>query len=1262
MAKLQSGTRIYGTGTVDTKLIVSGNEISISTETGALVVAGGVGIGGDLYVGGGIVADRLIIQYTTITTQVIVTDDIIATANTTNATGTDTGALIVGGGVGIGRDLWVGGTIYSGGSIVVTTSSIKDNAVVDIVAGTDTAVVSLDGTVTVWNTSTLQSVTERGNSTDQIVFFTAPGNSTGINSGTIVISGGVGIGQDLYVGGRVYSQGSEAVTTATIKDNAVVNIIAGTDTSIVSIDGVATIWNSSTLQSVTDRGNSTDRNITITNTSSAFVGTSTAALSVAGGVIIGENLLVEEYVLTPAISVSEIHGLIGNQGIVKLIPSDYANTLTGNSLEFIADTVTNTFSIQSPGTQTNVYLGDVNMGLVLSKQTEQVGISIYQPGVTTSTWYFNSDGRTQFPGYIFPANDGQVGQGLATDGLGNLSFVDNPGYTGSYGPTGYSGSRGLDGNFGGATFGYYFNNDLDTGADPSPGKVKINNFNWSLANTIAVSNLDIYGTSLRDFLLTVTESTNSSNKGYLKVTRQFEPGNWTLFKLGNAVEDHTYWVDIPIVYVNGNTTPYSNDDPLFITFSRTGDLGFVGSFGYTGSQGYSGSQGYTGSEGYVGSQGYTGSEGYTGSQGIIGYVGSPGQGGGLGAPGYTGSYGVFGGDSLHYVVGGFSAVDAASTGTVTFDGVSAPGSSYIFINSNDADGASTTGWLTNLEASTNFVKGSIRISRIDDSRVYVDYRIYSSTNQSGYFAVDVAFVAAAGSLQPNDNVVVSFARAGDVGYSGSVGSGYTGSEGYVGSQGDLGYTGSIGIGFTGSQSYTGSQGDLGYTGSIGIGFTGSQSYTGSQGDLGYTGSIGIGFTGSQSFVPGFVGSQGPKGDAGTSVTIVGSAANYASLPAGYTGNIGDGYITTDNGHLNVWDGDSWTDVGQIIGFTGSLGYVGSAGAGYTGSASTAAGYAGSQGVGYVGSEGYVGSIGYTGSQGYSGSRGYTGSEGTVGFTGSQGQKGDPGEFAAIGYTGSTGAGYAGSFGYTGSRGTGLTRWLVKTANFTMSNNDRVIANTLGGTFVITLPASPTLGDYLQISDGGDFSVNQLIVEPNGSTVEGLINTQIGLDIANTTYEFLYDGTTWQISATTGRAGYVGSTGADGAFAGMGYTGSYGIGYTGSFGYTGSGARGEKGYVGSSGPGFTGSRGPAGFTGYQGSTGEQGIQGIPGDLGYTGSAGPSGLDGAAADKGFTGSQGLLGYYGSIGPQGIQGYMGYTGSSYTSASIYIISAVMSAVLGM
>jgi hypothetical protein len=81
--------------------------------------------------------------------------------------------------------------------------------------------------------------------------------------------------------------------------------------------------------------------------------------------------------------------------------------------------------------------------------------------------------------------------------------------------------------------------------------------------------------------------------------------------------------------------------------------------------------------------------------------------------------------------------------------------------------------------------------------------------------------------------------------------------GFTGSRGDLGYTGSQGIGYTGSQGvtgtagsngYTGSQGDIGvtgYTGSQGIGFTGSKGDAGTSGSIGYTGSQGIiGYTGS----------------------------------------------------------------------------------------------------------------------------------------------------------------------------------------------------------------------------------------------------------------------------------------------------------------------------------------------------------------------------------------------------------------------------------
>ena len=114
MAKLLSGTRIYGTATVDTQLFVSGSNVASSTITGALQVVGGAGIGGNLYVGGEIVANKLTIQFTTVTTTLLQTDDVISTYNTTNATNTISGALIVAGGAGIGKNVWIGGNLNVG--------------------------------------------------------------------------------------------------------------------------------------------------------------------------------------------------------------------------------------------------------------------------------------------------------------------------------------------------------------------------------------------------------------------------------------------------------------------------------------------------------------------------------------------------------------------------------------------------------------------------------------------------------------------------------------------------------------------------------------------------------------------------------------------------------------------------------------------------------------------------------------------------------------------------------------------------------------------------------------------------------------------------------------------------------------------------------------------------------------------------------------------------------------------------------------------
>ena len=51
MAKLLSGTRIYGNLLIDTNVAILGSNISSSTTTGALTVAGGVGIAGNVFVG-----------------------------------------------------------------------------------------------------------------------------------------------------------------------------------------------------------------------------------------------------------------------------------------------------------------------------------------------------------------------------------------------------------------------------------------------------------------------------------------------------------------------------------------------------------------------------------------------------------------------------------------------------------------------------------------------------------------------------------------------------------------------------------------------------------------------------------------------------------------------------------------------------------------------------------------------------------------------------------------------------------------------------------------------------------------------------------------------------------------------------------------------------------------------------------------------------------------------------------------------------------
>jgi len=172
--------------------------------------------------------------------------------------------------------------------------------------------------------------------------------------------------------------------------------------------------------------------------------------------------------------------------------------------------------------------------------------------------------------------------------------------------------------------------------------------------------------------------------------------------------------------------------------------------------------------------------------------------------------------------------------------------------------------------------------------------------------------------------------------------------------------------------------------------------------------------------------------------------------------------------------------------------------------------------------------------------------------------GDPS--GLVGFVGSQG-----NIGFTGSQGSpGITQWIRVTTNYTAVSQNGIIADTSAGSFTVTLPASPVVGSYVVIADGSNFQTVNLIVARNGSTIEG-ISEDLVLDVGNIRVDLVYDGTTWEVFASVGQTGFVGSQGFTGSQGDIGFTGSQGAGFTGS--------KGDIGFVGSQGDvGFVGSKG------------------------------------------------------------------------------------------
>lgn len=159
-------------------------------------------IGSTTWVWNGTAWIKAVSQTNTVVNTITATNVVVTTS--TNSTSTTTGALVVNGGIGVAGDIYVGGAVYSGGSIALTTANLsvafESGDDIDISVNTST------GFVRISNISTLQTVTDRGSTTTNVIHFANTSSSTSTFSGAVVIDGGVGIGGDTWIEGRVTSE------------------------------------------------------------------------------------------------------------------------------------------------------------------------------------------------------------------------------------------------------------------------------------------------------------------------------------------------------------------------------------------------------------------------------------------------------------------------------------------------------------------------------------------------------------------------------------------------------------------------------------------------------------------------------------------------------------------------------------------------------------------------------------------------------------------------------------------------------------------------------------------------------------------------------------------------------------------------------------------------------------------------------------------------------------------------------------------------
>ena len=143
-----------------------------------------------------------------------------------------------------------------------------------------------------------------------------------------------------------------------------------------------------------------------------------------------------------------------------------------------------------------------------------------------------------------------------------------------------------------------------------------------------------------------------------------------------------------------------------------------------------------------------------------------------------------------------------------------------------------------------------------------------------------------------------------------------------------------------------------------------------------------------------------------------------------------------------------------------------------------------------------------------GATGPTGPTGPIGATGPTGVVGPTGVTGPAGATGPVGAtGSVGATGVSGAAGTPAVTNSSISTNITLVAGTRYFVNTSAAR-TLTLPASPSVGDEIQIFDATNTSAtNNITILRNANLINGVADTAI-IDVNGGVAYFVYTGATY----------------------------------------------------------------------------------------------------------------------------------------------------------